>query len=596
MKKSFIILIQLIPLFAFSQINESFSDGNFTQNPVWTGTVQNFRVNSENQLQSQAAATSKSYLSTQSEAFEDAIWEFWVKITYTTSSSNYASVYLISDRADVTSECYGYYVQIGNANDEISLYRQEGATKTKIIDGTDKLIDVNPVEVRVKVTRDKSGKFTLYRKLSSDNDYVTEGEEVVDNKVQGSKYFSLLYSNSSTTGNAYFFDDISVAGEKLIDVTPPVWTSLSLIHPDKLILTFSEPIDFTSTEFQVDNGIGSPSKQVVSADKTTVELTFTNNFEKGKIYVVDALNIKDFAGNVLENTQKQIGLIEPVEVGDLSINEILFEPTEDVPEYFEIFNNSDKVLDVSKVFFGTRKTDGSFIPANNFPPKTLLLPRQYLALTPDPNAIRNRYQAPDTARILNSSKWSALNNSSAALLITNSTGDTIYDEVKYDVKWHHPMVRITAGVSLERINPSLPAQNTGNWHSAASEVQYGTPGYKNSQYRDISSTKTTEKWVRTDPESFTPDNDGIDDVCFIRYITEANGFIANAVILNSVGVKVRQVAANQLLSTDGFFTWDGRTDTGKSVNPGIYIIYFELINANSGVKKTEKIPVVVSAR
>ena len=200
MKKSLIILIILLPFYAFSQINETFSDGNFTQNPVWTGTTENFKVNTIFQLQSQAATTSKSYLSTPSEAFEDAVWEFWVKIAYTTSSSNYASVYLTSDRADVTGDCYGYYVQIGNTNDEISLYRQEGATKTKIIDGTDKLIDVNPVEVRVKVTRDKSGKFTLYRKLPADADFILEGEEAVDNKVQGSKYFGVLYSNSSKPG------------------------------------------------------------------------------------------------------------------------------------------------------------------------------------------------------------------------------------------------------------------------------------------------------------------------------------------------------------------------------------------------------------
>ena len=270
MKKTLIILIILLPFFAFSQINETFSDGNFTQNPVWTGTTENFKVNTQFQLQSQAATTSKSYLSTPSEAFEDAVWEFWVKIAYTTSSSNYASVYLTSDRADVSGDCYGYYVQIGNTNDEISLYRQEGATKTKIIDGTDKLVDISPVEVRVKVTRDKSGKFTLYRKLPYDADFVMEGEEAVDNKVPGSKYFGVLYSNSSTTGNAYYFDDIQVSGNKLLDVTQPVWISLMLLQPDKLILTFSEPVDISNASFEVDNNMGSPSRKVISTQMTSV--------------------------------------------------------------------------------------------------------------------------------------------------------------------------------------------------------------------------------------------------------------------------------------------------------------------------------------
>ena len=596
MKKSLIILIILLPFYAFSQINETFSDGNFTQNPVWTGTTENFKVNTQFQLQSQAATTSKSYLSTPSEAFEDAVWEFWVKIAYTTSSSNYASVYLTSDRADVSGDCYGYYVQIGNTNDEISLYRQEGATKTKIIDGTDKLVDISPVEVRVKVTRDKSGKFTLYRKLPADADFILEGEEAVDNKVQGSKYFGVLYSNSSTTGNAYYFDDIQVTGKKLLDITPPVWTKLTLVEPNKLILNFSEVVDFSAAQFQVDNSMGSPSNQLISADKTTVELTFTSDFQRGKIYTVNVLNVKDLSGNMLENTQKQIGIVEPVGYGDLVINEILFEPTVDVPEYFEIYNNSSKVLDLSKIAFGTRKTNGTFIPANFFPAKTFFLPYQYLALTTNADTIRTVYQAPDTANILISPKWSALNNAGASFLITNATGDSIFDEVKYDVKWHHPMVKITAGVSLERINPSLPSQNPDSWHSAASEVRYGTPGYRNSQYREISTTEIPEKWVWIEPESFTPDNNGMDDICLIRYKTEAGGFTANVLIFNSVGVRVRQLAANQLLSADGFLTWDGRTDKGKNINPGIYMLYFEVFNAESGVRKVEKLPVVVSAR
>ena len=596
MKKSLIILIILLPFFAFSQINETFSDGNFTQNPVWTGTTENFKVNTIFQLQSQAATTSKSFLSTPSEAFEDAVWEFWVKIAYTTSSSNYASVYVTSDRADVSGDCYGYYVQVGNTNDEISLYRQEGATKTKIIDGTDKVIDINPVEVRVKVTRDKSGKFTLYRKLPSDVDFVKEGEEIVDNRVSGSKYFGVLYSNSSTTGNAYFFDDIQVTGNKLLDITAPVWTKLTLVEPNKLILNFSEAVDFSVAQFQVNNSMGSPSNQLISADKTTVELTFATDFQLGKIYTVNALNIKDLSGNQLENTQKQIGIVEPVGYGDLVINEILFEPAADVPEYFEIYNNSAKVLDLSKISYGTRKTDGSFTPSNFFPAKTLILPQQYLALTTNPDTIRKVYNAPDTAKIIQAAKWSALNNAGASFLITNATGDSIFDEVKYDVKWHHPMVKITAGVSLERINPLLPSQNPDSWHSAASETHYGTPGYRNSQYLEMSSSDTPQKWVFVEPESFSPDNDGIDDVCLIRYKTKASGFTANVLVFNSVGVKVRQLAANQLLSTDGFLIWDGRTDKGKSINPGIYVLYFEMFNAETGARKIEKLPVVVSAR
>jgi flagellar hook assembly protein FlgD len=72
--------------------------------------------------------------------------------------------------------------------------------------------------------------------------------------------------------------------------------------------------------------------------------------------------------------------------------------------------------------------------------------------------------------------------------------------------------------------------------------------------------------------------------------------VANAQILNATGTKVFQLVANALLSTEGFFSWDGRTDNGKIANAGIYVLFFEMIQPETGEKKQLKIPIVVSAR
>jgi hypothetical protein len=105
-----------------------------------------------------------------------------------------------------------------------------------------------------------------------------------------------------------------------------------------------------------------------------------------------------------------------------------------------------------------------------------------------------------------------------------------------------------------------------------------------------------EKSIWTEPEAFSPDNDGIDDICLIHYKTEGNGFVGNVLILTPIGEKVFQLATNQLLSTDGIFSWDGRNDKGKSVNSGVYVLYFEMFNAQTGVRKQSKLPIVVSTR
>ncbi|KAB2826249.1 MAG: hypothetical protein F9K10_01910, partial [Paludibacter sp.] len=94
MKKTLLIFWLIMPFFCYTQLIESFSDGNFTENPVWEGTVNNFNVNSSFQLQSAAATPSTSYLLTRSEALENAVWECHFRIDYPSSSSNYACMYL----------------------------------------------------------------------------------------------------------------------------------------------------------------------------------------------------------------------------------------------------------------------------------------------------------------------------------------------------------------------------------------------------------------------------------------------------------------------------------------------------------------------
>ena len=593
MKNLALFLIIILPFFCFGQINESFLDGNFINNPFWSGTSSNFVVNNSFQLQSNATASSVSYLFTASEAFDNAVWECWLKINYSTSSSNFASVYITSDRNDISDGCNGYFVQIGGTNDEVSLYVQEGTKKTKIIDGTDKRTDGNPVELRVKVTRDSQGNFKLYSKLSTESDFVVEGS-VLNNTIRESSFFGLLFANTSTTGSAYLFDDIVVTGQKAVDKDPPLWTALKIELPNILKLDFSEAMDFSDFALSVNQDMGNPSSQIVSTDKKSVNMSFAANFEKGKIYNVVLSGLKDLSGNPLTENNRSIGIVEVVEYGDLIINEIMFENPLNSLEYLEIYNASDKVLDVSGIVFTTRKTDGSLNTGNKIPTKTLLLPHQYLAMCENADSVRNYHNVPEESYII-STTWSALNNESATIVLCNAAKDSIYDELMYNVKWHNVLVKNPKGVALEKINPLLPTQSQESWHSAASEVNYGTPGYKNSQFRDLNSEIDIEKTVWIDPEAFSPDNDGTNDICFIRYSTSSQGFIANATILNAAGNKVYTLITNQLLASEGFFIWDGRTEKGKNVNSGIYVLYFEMFNPSSGIKKQFKLPIVVSS-
>lgn len=593
MKKLSLYFLILSPLFGFAQLNENFSDGNFTSNPAWNSSGSNFSVNVQNQLQSCANASSASFISTPSEAMDDATWDCWVKINYNPSAYNYASIYLATDKSDITAGCNGYYVQIGGNNDEVSLYLQVGTNKTKIIDGLDKRTDRNMVEISIKVTRSTDGTFTLKSKLADEPDFVTEGS-VKNNVIRSCKFFGLHYINTGTTGNAYYFDDINVTGAKIPDTTAPVWTSLQLEIPNKLKLQFSEEMDFSSAIYSVNHEIGTPESKTISTDKTAIELIFSSPFEKCILYKLSTTGLKDLSGNELMTKDKEIGINEKITLGDLIINEVMFENPLNSSEYVEVYNRSDKVLDISGLIISTRKTDGTINTGVAIPTQTMLLPKGYLAIGENADQLRSYHTCPRESNII-SADWNSLNNESAILVLANLAKDTVYDELTYNVNWHHPLVKNPKGVALERISPDGSTQDAKNWHSAASNTNYGTPGYKNSQFREIDTTAETVKWAWPEPEAFSPDNDGVDDVCIIYYKMDSEGYVANLLILNAIGEKLVQLASNQLLGTEGYITWDGLTAKGKNSNTGIYVVYFEIFNAKNGVKKYLKFPIVVSS-
>ena len=54
MRQLFLLILLLFALCgtASAQLQETFTDGDFTQNPTWTGDVASFQVNAAKQLQS----------------------------------------------------------------------------------------------------------------------------------------------------------------------------------------------------------------------------------------------------------------------------------------------------------------------------------------------------------------------------------------------------------------------------------------------------------------------------------------------------------------------------------------------------------------
>ena len=508
----------------FSQVDDDFSDGSFTENPSWIGTTENFIVNADSVLQLNISVADTSYLSTESKAIKNAVWQADIKINYNPSSSNYSLFVLTASNPELLSS-KGYFVKIGNTTDEISLYRNDSTKQVEIIDGLDDRVDMKPVECTVRVTRDSAGLWSLYSKLSTDSAFTLEGT-TIDTTYLESKYVGVLCKNSSTQGKSYFFDNIKITGEAYD------FTSVDTIHNDTIII---------------------PQDSIIS------EIYFPKS-------------------------------------GDLVINEVLFNTSDLTEEFVEIYNKSDKKLSLLNLGITTRKTDGSLNSVKALPEDAVIEPQAYLALCKTPSVDSLYYGSPVESKFVAMSSWPSLNNDGATVVLCTSSKDTIFDELTYSPDWHHVLIKNDKDVSLERINPELSTQSADSWNSAASDVFYATPGYKNSQYRELSQIQESSKLFWLENESFTPNNDGNNDVLLLNYNMPESGWLANITIFDVSGQITTRLYKSHLLASEGQLMWDGKTDAGKLANIGIYVLFVELHNADKGQVKQYKIPCVLSGK
>lgn len=594
MKNSMLFFLLLMPFISYSQINETFSDGDFTQEPTWTGSSNNFIINHYNQLQSFATSASTSYLYTSSQAMNDATWEFQLMFDYPTSSLNYASVYVVSDRQSMENGLNGYFVQVGGTNDEVSLFLQQGTLKTKIIDGVDKRTDLKSLSITIKVTRDSASVFNLYSKLAAEDDFVLEGT-VQNSKVKQCNYFGLSYTNTSTTGKCYLFDNITVSGTKVLDELNPAWLSLGVETAYTFRCVFSEAMNFDSLKVIINHSPVRLMDQQINNDRTEAVLTTDVSFEIGHVYYVQLEGLTDLSHNALTDNIKLYAAVEKINQGDIIFNEIMFHQPDSSFEYIELYNRSDKLIGLSGLIYTTRKADGTFNTGNKIPEGVFVAPKSCIAFTQNAEKVKEYHHCPEDAKVIQTS-WTSLNNESATLVLTNALKDTVYDEFSYQVKMHHVMIKNPKGVALERIYTDLPSEDFTNWHSSAFTTNYGTPGFKNSQYRERdNSEKDSRAAFYLESKVFTPNNDGVEDVCVINYTVEQEGYMATILLLSATGERVFNLASNQLLATSGQVVWDGRNNEGKLSNIGIYVILVELFHPVYGKRKQFKIPVVLTS-
>ncbi len=456
---------------------------------------------------------------------------------------------------------------LNNSSDNLSLK-----------DNTGNIIDaVNYSDSWYKNDDKKQGGWTL--ELIDTENLCTESENwIASENIKG---------GTPGSENSVKASKPDLTGPRLIMTIPISDNQLKLIFDEKLDDQLPDASQFELVPALVVNSVSFGSQIL-----RELILELESAIQAGVTYTITINTIRDCSGNLIQQdfSKFNFGLPEEAEQLDVVINELLFNPKPFGVDFVEIYNRSQKFINLKNWSFGNFESEAAInltpITANDY----LLSPKSIAAFTPDPFNIKSNYPKTSTESLYQVAELPSFPDDQGSVSIVNQEGDVI-DYFQYNRDFHSVFIRDKEGVSLERISSEASSNDTNNWKSASSTVGFATPGYVNSN--TVVST-LTEGEVTIVPEIFLPVF-GQPDFTEIRYNFNQGGRVANIKIVDHQGREIKVIANNETLATNGFYRWDGDREDGTKARPGYYVVWFEIFDAD-GIVETYRKRVVVAAR
>lgn len=259
------------------------------------------------------------------------------------------------------------------------------------------------------------------------------------------------------------------------------------------------------------------------------------------------------------------------------INEIYYAPAGGEIEWFEVFNRSAAAVDLGLWLW----QDADAASAALLPDSGLCLQSGQYAVISPAGAIFNLN---DEALHLLSSKWLPLNNDEEKLRIFDFNS-TLQDSLRFNARWGGG-----AGVSLERINPHLATQDSGNWSSCVARSG-STPGRANSI---LTTALPSAAALHVSPNPFSPDEDGFDDFALFQIRLPVTAAAVHLKVFDLRGRLIRHLLNNQPVGSRYEIVWNGRDERNEPVRTGLYIVYMQALRADQGVLLEARAAVTVA--
>ncbi len=348
------------------------------------------------------------------------------------------------------------------------------------------------------------------------------------------------------------------ANEVASDNTPPRLTNLTINSPQTLTLAYNERLDQPGSYNITSSSVSSVSQ--IASD--TVELTLGSNLQDAQEYTLSTSNAEDIFGNTIAATDTSFTFYKPapVDSGDVAINEFMSAPPSSGSEYIELYNHSDKSLDLKNWTL----SDNRGTPDPITQSQVIVPPDSFIVITPN-NIIENSY--PDINMVV-MGDFPSLNNGGDQIILRDGNG-TLLDSLAYTSEWGDEEI------AVERRTVEVSGAYQSNWGSAPNG--FGTPGRQNEVTPDTespelnsfsirNSTKIlltfSEQLDRPSAENTTnysmSDGPAIDDAIFASpdsVLLQLGSELQNATDYNLSVENVTDIFGNTVVSTDTTFTF-----------------------------------------
>ncbi len=235
-------------------------------------------------------------------------------------------------------------------------------------------------------------------------------------------------------------------------------------------------------------------------------------------------------------------------VGLVVINELLYRPEPDAPEWVELRSMSD----VDGMLVGWTLSDSLGRPV--IIPTTLLPANGYAVLAGNGADFRHAHPSLPAGSTVIEMPLPSLNDGGDSLTLKTAEG-TVVDEMSYGA------LRPDDGRSLERRDVDEDSDRMDNWLLSV-DVSGSTPGEANSVIHATGS----EPLIQASAESFVIDAGQVE----FRYEAPLTARVT-LLVLSDKGALVRTLLDDAPNGGRHAVVWDGHDDDGEAVEPGIHI-------------------------